>query len=170
MGVSLEEGLGMRLGMVALICLIMVSMAYAMDMKERIHVRDGGNIYVQTDTGDSQDIASGIGEQDYSRSFNIGEDSSSLNSKYTYTNISQRGSKIYSNYSNYYYISGQSAAESQHSVSISSNQSIVSNSVIKRNGDSFSTNYDIKSPNGNLTEELTEKNGAKTKYIAQSKV
>jgi hypothetical protein len=164
------RGISMKLRSVALSCLILISIAHAIDMNEQINVYGNGNFYARTNAGEGQDTASGIGQQDYSRYLALGDDSSFLESNYIYKNVSARGSPFSKNYTNYYHVSGKSAAESEHSLSIRSNDSIESSAVVERNGNSFSTNYEIKSKDGSLTEMLSEKDGARNNYLAESRV
>ncbi|MDD4161036.1 MAG: tetratricopeptide repeat protein [Methanothrix sp.] len=154
----------------AAILLILISMANAIEMKEDISVFGDGGLSAQTNIGDGKDRLSARGEQSYSRTFSIGEDTSSLATTYLCKNISNKGSKFFNNSTNYYYVSGRSAADAQHSLSISSNQSIESSATIERNGGSFATNYVVKSGYGNLTESLSDKIGARTNYLAESRI
>ena len=156
----------------ALLCLILVSISttQAIKMDENINVYGEGGLYVRSNTVDGQDTASGIGTQDYSRSLSIDEDSSSLQSTYNYTNVSKNCLKKYNNYSNFYYVSGKSEINTAHEISIRSNQSIRSTAIVECDGGSFSTNYEISSNNSSLTEKVSEKDGAKNNYIAESRI
>jgi hypothetical protein len=160
----------MKLWLIMLICLPLISMGSALDFTESISMDGEGGLYVRSNSLDGSDGASGIGNQNYTRTLSIGEDSSSLASNYNYKNMSQRGSRMYDNYTNYYYITGESSTETKHSISVHSNQAIESRGSVVRDGGSFLTNFEMKSDSGNLSETLSIKDGAKPIYIAEAKL
>jgi tetratricopeptide (TPR) repeat protein len=156
-----------RLGVVLL---ILISVVSSMEMNEKISISGIGGLSARTNAGAGSDSLNAMGEQDYSRAFSIAEDSSHLETSYICKNISARIPAFYNNTDNYYYASGKSGADSEHSLLISSNHSIESTATIDSSSDSFSTNFEMKSGYGNVTELLSEKIGARTVYRAESEI
>jgi tetratricopeptide (TPR) repeat protein len=163
------EGLPTKL-CVIVILIILVSTANAIRLNERIEVGGNGTISSQTNAGDNKDRleSNAIGKQVYLRDFNIERDSSKFKTSYTCNNITNN--LRFSNNSTYYYILGESATITKHSVSIRSNQSIVSSAMIESKGNKFETNYSITSGYGNITESLTERDEARIREIADTKI
>jgi tetratricopeptide (TPR) repeat protein len=156
-----------RLGVVLL---ILVSVVSSMQFNEKISISGIGGLSARTDAVAGSDDLNANGEQEYSRAFSIAEDSSNLKTSYICKNISARIPAFYNNTDNYYYVHGKSPVNSEHSLRISSNHSIESAATIDSSGDSFSTNFEMKSGYGNVTELLSEKIGARTVYRAQSEI
>jgi len=152
----------------AVAILLMISMASALEMREDIKIIGEGGLSAQTNAGDGQDRLNVRGEQDYSRSFNIEDDYTYLNTAYLCKNILDSSKGFFKNSTNYYYISGTSVSGSKHSILLESNKSIESTAKIERNAESFSTSYAMKSEYGNLTETLIQTNGAQTNYLAEA--
>ncbi len=157
----------MRLNLYIVVCLLLVSpVGYGLTLKENIHVYGDGSIYARTNTNDANDLASGSGDQIYNRVLNLEEDASSLKSGYIYN----KDSSILSNMSNQYFVMASAASGSQHMISVYSNSSINSLSKIDRVGNSLSTDYNIRSSNGNLSEAVTNSLNGHSRYIAEAKL
>lgn len=157
----------MRLKLCILICLLLASpIGYGLTLNEDIHVYGDGRIYARTNTNDAKDQASGSGDQIYKRDLNLEDDASSLQTSYIYNN----GSSIVSNISNQYSLQASSFAGSQHIISVYSNSSINSQGKIERMGNSLSTDYNITSSNGNLSESVITYQGGHSRYIAEARL
>lgn len=142
----------------AAIIILLVTLASALDMNEQIYVYKGGELNSRTNIGSGQDQINARGEQEYTRYLSAGEDSSGLESNYKCnplisTNPGGNSPKYY------YHVSGKSLSGTEHSVEVEFNRSIAASSTIKVNGGSFSTNFEVKSDFGNLTEKLSVPSG-----------
>lgn len=144
----------MRLCSVA-IFIMLVTVASALDMNEQIYVYEGGELDSRTNVGSGEDQINARGEQEYSRFLSVVEDSSGLESNYKCSPLSPgNNSPKY-----YYHVSGRSLGGTEHSVEVEFNRSIEASSTINANGGSFSTNFEVKSDFGNLTERLSVPSG-----------
>lgn len=147
----------MRLCSVA-IFIMLVTVANALDMNEQIYVYEGGKLDSRSNSGYGEDQINARGEQEYTRYLISGEDSSGLESNYKCSPLSTSGSGNDSP-KYYYHVSGKSLSGTEHSVEVEFNRSIEASSTINANGGSFSTNFEIKSDFGNLTERLSVPSG-----------
>jgi len=156
----------MRPKLCILIALIIACpVGYGLTLKEDIHVYGDGGMNARTDTNDAKDMASGSGDQSYHRVLDIQDDSTSLQSSYSYS----KNASLKSNILNHYFALASSEGGPQHMVSVYSNSSIDSQSSIERNGNSLSTDYNISTRNGNLSESVTNSmNRGKSQFIAES--
>jgi len=139
------------------IFIMLVIVANALDMNEQIYVYEGGELNSRTNIG-SGDQINARGEQEYTRYLSAVEDSSGLESNYKCNPLSSSGSGNDSP-KYYYHVSGRSLGGTEHSVEVEFNRSIEASSTIKTNGGSFSTNFEVKSDFGNLTERLSVPSG-----------
>ncbi|MDD1749746.1 MAG: tetratricopeptide repeat protein [Methanothrix sp.] len=155
----------MRLKLCILICLLLACpIGYGLTFKENIHVYGDGSVYARTNTADAKDLAMGSGDQTYKRVLNLEDDASSLQSSYLYN----KDPSIISNVFNRYFAQASSAGGSEHMISVYSSSSINSQSKIDRVGNSLSTDYNIKSSNGDLSESVINSLGGHSRYIAEA--
>jgi Tfp pilus assembly protein PilF len=163
----IQKGMTLRLKLCILICLLLASpIGYGLTLNENIHVYGDGKIYARTNTNDAKDQAAGSGEQIYKRVLNLDEDASKLQTSYLYN----KDPSIVTNISNQYSVQASSFGGSQHMISIYSNSSIDSRSKIERVGNSLSTDYNINSSNGNLSEAVISSLGGHSRYIAEARL
>lgn len=147
----------MRLCSVA-IFIMLVTVASALDMNEQIYVYEGGELDSRTNVGSGEDQINARGEQEYSRFLSVVEDASGLESNYKCKPLNRSGSGDDSpKYS--YHVSGKSPGGAEHLVQVEFNRSIEASSTINVNGGSFSTNFEVRSDFGNLTEKLSVPSG-----------
>ncbi len=157
----------MRFKLCILICLLLASpIGCQLTLKEKIHVYGDGSIYARTNTDEAKDLASGSGDQIYKRVLNLKDDASSLQTSYLYN----KDPSIVSNISNQYFALASAVGGSQHMISVYSNTNINSQSKIERVGNSLSTDYNINSSNGNLSEAVINSLGGHSRYIAEAKL
>lgn len=157
----------MRFKLCILICLLLASpIGCQLTFKEKMHVYGDGSIYARTNTDDAKDLASGSGDQIYKRILNLKDGATSLQSSYLY----DKDPSIVSNISNQYSAQASAVGGSQHMISVYSNTSINSLSKIERVGNSLSTDYNINSSNGNLSEAVIKSLGGHSRYIAEAKL
>ena len=157
----------LRLKLCILICLLLASsIGYGLTLKENIHVFGDGSVYARTNTAEAKDLASGSGYQIYKRVLILEDDASSLQSSYLYNKELSKGV----NTTNKYLAMASADSGSQHTISIYSNSSIDSQSRIKRVGNSLSTEYNIKSSNGDVSEAVINSLGGHSRYIAEAEL
>ncbi len=72
-----------------LFLMLVMPTANSLEMTENINVKGGGALSARTDADGSIDGLNAIGDQIYSRSFSIGDDSSHLETTYVCKNISK---------------------------------------------------------------------------------